>query len=305
MDRRRDRARRERARPARERDHAHRALVERVLALAQRPVVAAEVRIGSVVAREHEQRVLARPASIERRDDPADRAIEARHLLGASPARLRERLSIQASAIDRRLRRRVRHVERDVEEQRRVERLRADHALGFARDQLGRVAGLDRRLAVAMPVEAAHALVRVGVDQTAVGAVVVVEPAGERQVAALALPEVPLAEHHGVVARVAQHLGDRALARGSPPRDGVHSGDASTCSSRTTSFAKRSRLGVWIALPWCPTSAQPRSSVSITTTLGRAGADREQPAKAAPAHTATIQGPFAIGVRPTTRAPGS
>lgn len=109
----------------------------------------------------------------------------------------------------------VNGVKRQVQEEGPAGIVTLDQLDRLAGQQQGRVAGLDHRPSVAVPIQNAAsvppAMQCEGIDFTGIVAIVMVEPALQGQVFLLPLPEVPLADNPGGVADVAQHLGDGAL----------------------------------------------------------------------------------------------
>ena len=149
---------------------------------------------AAVVAVEKNERVVAQSFLVERGDDAADLVIEARDHAGVSAARGVGDVRVAVDVFLRRLIRRVRGVEGEIEIERFVRILRVDVFHRVVADELGRVALFPDRLVVAIPVEHAMLLVREVIQLADHRAVLVVEAALPRPILLVGVAEMPLAD---------------------------------------------------------------------------------------------------------------
>ena len=112
-------------------------------------------------------------------------------------------------------------IERHQQKERVAAVVTRDQLARLLRQQLRRVAGLDHRTPVPVPVQdrvrsLPAAEVPVGVDELVVEAVMVLESALQRKALRAPVPQLPLADQPGRVACVPQGLGHRPLVKGQP-----------------------------------------------------------------------------------------
>ena len=200
--------------PVGESADARRALEERAFAVTIGAVVARDLHLrhvghdarehrvlrAAVVAVEKDERVVADPLLVERGDDTADLVVEARDHAGVGAARGVLDVRIAVDVFLRRLVRRVRGVEGEIEIERLVGVLRLDVFDRVVAEELGRVALLADRLVVAIPVEHAMLLVREVIQLADHRAVLVVEAALPGPILLVGVAKMPLADDRRLVA---------------------------------------------------------------------------------------------------------
>jgi len=218
------------ARPVGQSHDAAAALVDGRLAVAVRTVVGDGLGrrlprhhgIGqpTIVAVEHDQRVPAHLPSVECLDDAADLVVhrrDHRHVGAAGGiGDLREPLQV----LPRRLVRRMRRVEREVEVERLVGILVLDELDRRVAEQLRGVSRLAERLVLPPPVRHSEHLALEVVVLARKEPVEVVEAALTRPHLPVAVPDVPLADERRPVAGLVQRLGQRPLVGRQPVGEG-------------------------------------------------------------------------------------
>jgi hypothetical protein len=189
---------------------------------------------AAVVGREDDERVVAKPFSLERLENLSDRFIHGRQHARVGAARFLQfvvgllvRLGHLMWGVD--------GIERDVEEEPPIARLGVDELHCFLCQQLRAVAFVVAGAILAVPVVSAVPLVGEVVDLSVVKAVLNVEPAPRRELGGFEVSQVPLAHDGGSVSRFLECLRDRALFERQPVlRPGTDDPDLQAMPHRIT-----------------------------------------------------------------------